>query len=40
MAERSRQFNERVSSQERQTQARIQATNERELLKLRQKGGQ
>ena len=40
MAELSRQFNERVSSQERQTQARIQATNERELLKLRQKGGQ
>ena len=36
---RSNQFNQRLASQERQTQARIQSAMERELLKQRNQGG-
>jgi len=36
---RSNQFQQRLASQEKQTQARIQSAMERELLKQRNKGG-
>jgi len=36
---RAQQFNQRLASQERQTQARIQSAMERELLKQRNQGG-
>jgi len=36
---RSQQFGERLAAQERQTQARIDAAMQRELLKQRNQGG-
>ena len=40
MLERSRQFDDRLESQEGQTAARINASNEREMMRLRQKEGE
>ena len=40
MLERSRQFDDRLESQESQTAARINASNEREMMRLRQKEGE
>ncbi len=40
LSERSRQFDDRLESQEKQTAARINASNEREDMRLRQKEGE
>ena len=40
MLERSRQFDDRLESQEGQTKARINASNAREMMRLRQKEGE
>ena len=39
LQERSRQFDDRLESQEGQTAARIEASDRRELMRLRQKEG-
>jgi len=40
LSERSRQFDDRLESQEGQTAARINASNDREMMRLRQKEGE
>ena len=40
LQERSRQFDDRLESQENQTAARISASDRREMMRLRQKEGE